>query len=180
MAGVRTGVSRSRVPDLAGRCDPVVERAIRDLYLRFYKFPASVTNVTQVTAPVEDNKKKPKTPASVSAYTIVFTIDGPVGDDQLTPSFTVNSLRDGYSPSVASLTADFAPDGSDLSINFLLEGVPMLAADLVVVNGTEGPSFANSFALPNKVAQGKRIRMKIVSSGNAAQVVGELVMKRVS
>lgn len=179
MANVNPGVSRDRVPNLAGRCDPVVERAIRDLYLRFYKFPAPVTNVTQTTTTVAPVAVK-KSTGTLNAYTIVFTIDGLVGDDQMTPSFTVNPLRDGFAPATASLTADFAPDGGDLKINFFLEGDQMLSDDLTLPDGETGPVQSTVWALPNKIPANKRIRMKIVQGSSAGQVVGEIVMKKLS
>ncbi len=171
---VSPGVSRDRVPVLAGRCDPLVERAIRDLYLRFYKFNP-VQNITQLAnptaAPVQLTKLK-----GTGAYTIVFTIDGLVGDDQKTPSFTVNKLRDGFTPLVASLTADFAP-GTDLAVNFLLDGVAMLSSDLTLPAGQLGPVTSSSFALSGKIGAGSKVRLHIVSGGGAGQVVGEVVMK---
>ena len=171
---VNPGVSRDRVPDLSGRCDPVVERAIRDLYLRFYKFPAPQTTIQQIApaaAPVQLSKV-----LGTGAYTIVFTIDGLVGDDQLTPSFTVNQLRSGFSPVVVSLTADFAPNGT-LSVNFTKNGMTLLSSDITIPTGQTGPAFSTSFALAGAFNQGDKIRMKINSGAGAAQVVGEIVVK---
>lgn len=177
MTRVSPGVSRDRVPVLAGRCDPLVERAIRDLYLRFYKFNAPVTNITQ--NPVVEVPEKKSTGRAIGAYTIVFTKDGFVNDDETSPSFTVNTLRDGFTPYKASLTADFAP-AATLNVQFLLEGVNLLSAPLSLDSGDEGPVFTQSFAIPGKVSAGKRIKMKILDNGGAGQVVGEIVMRKVA
>lgn len=175
MARISPGVSRDRVPDLAGRCDPTVERAIRDLYLRFYKFAAPVTNITQ---PVAAAPEVAKAKGVANAYTIVYTIDGLIGDGQKTPSFTVNQLRDGFAPLVASLTAEFAPS-TDCKINFQLGGVNMLTSDLTLPAGQMGPVTTTGWALGGSVAVGKKIKMIINSGGGAGQVVGEIVMRKV-
>lgn len=175
MAQVNPGVSRDRVPNLAGRCDPLVERAIRDLYLRFYKF-SPVQNVTQTVQaqplPVQLTKLK-----GTGAYTAVFTIDGLVGDEYISPSFTINQLRNGFSPVVVSLTAEHAPDGTGLKVNFLLNGVAMLHTDLVLPAGQMGPVFSQDFALTGKVGIGDKVQLHIIIGAAAAQVVGEIVFK---
>lgn len=174
----RVGVSRSRVPNLAGRCDPLVERAIRDLYLRFYKqTPGGTTVVNQpvVEAPL---KKSAGQRASDNAYTIVFTIDDIVETDFETPSFTVNPKRNAFKPFICSLTADFAPSDSDLKVNFFLDGVQLLTDDLTLPVGELGPVTSSDFALSNRVSTNQKFRMKIIQSGGAAQVVGEIVMNK--
>lgn len=171
------GQSRDRVPILAGRCDPVVERAIRDLYLRFYKFTGPTTTVIQ---PVQATPDVPKPKVSSLAYTIVFTIDGLVGDDQITPYFTDLLLRDGYAPYVASVTAVFPPGGDGLKVNFLLEDHPMLTDDLVLPAGQNGPATVQAFHLSGAVPVNQKFQFHIVEGGGAGQVTGQIVMRKVT
>lgn len=177
MARVSPGVSRDRVPVLSGRCDPVVERAIRDLYLRFYKFQAPTTVVNN---PIQVAPETPKKVISTNAYTIVFTIDGLVGDDQITPYFTDLLLRDGYAPYVASVTAVFPPGGDGLKVNFLLEGADMLGTELVLPSGQNGPVTTQAFALAGQVPVNQKFQFHIVEGGGAGQVTGQIVMRKVS
>lgn len=170
-------VSHDFVPNLTGRCDPIVEQAIRDLYLRFYKFnPAVTQNITQAGGTSEVVKGVTQ---SDQAYTITFTKDGTTNDGELSPSFTVNAKRDKFKPLVMSLTADGPPVTSDLTVNFQLEGVDMLITPLKITVGNNGPVTSTVFALPATIPVLKRIRMKIITSGGASQVVGEIVMDKI-
>lgn len=168
-------LSHDFVPNLTGRCDPIVEQAIRDLYLRFYKFNP-VQNITQqVSGPLVPQELTGNIGVS-SAYTITFTKDGTVTSAEMSPSFTVNKLRDGFKPIIMSLTADGAPSTGDLTVNFQLMGVDMLASPLTLPNGQVGPVTTTLFALPDSIPALQKIRMKIVNGGDAFQVVGEIVM----
>ncbi len=113
-----------------------------------------------------------------AAYTIVFTKDGTVVTDEMSPSFTVNRARDGFKPLIMSLTADGAPSDGDLQVNFQLMGVDMLASPLTLPNGNTGPVTTTLFALPDAIPALQKIRMKIVNGAEAFQVVGEIVMQR--
>lgn len=174
----RVGVSRSRVPDLVGRCDPLVERAIRDLYLRFYKQNSNVTQIVNQPVVATPLKKSAGNTATVNAYTIVFTLDDLAETGFETPSFTVNPKRNAFAPFICSLTAETAPSDADLKVNFFLDGAQLLTDDLTLPIGQLGPVTSATFAIPGRVSTGQKFRMKIIQSGSAAQVVGEIVMNK--
>lgn len=119
------------------------------------------------------------TPVAASgpaAYTIVFTFDGLPFDGQISPSFTVNQLRDGFSPVVVSLTAEGAP-ATECSVNLLIGDKNVLTADLVLPAAGLGPVYSQQFAI-RAMPAGTKIRASINLAGNSSQVVVELVMGR--
>jgi hypothetical protein len=117
-------------------------------------------------------------------YTIVFTKDGGVANGEASPSFTVNESREGL-PVKVSLTADTAPSGTSLSVQFSFKrpGLPtanVLSSPVILPVGSEGPVYATNFTFDNFWAAGTKVKMSIITAGAAGKVVGEILMRRSS
>lgn len=101
--------------------------------------------------------------------TIYFTFDGLAADGQESPFAQIMANRAGFTPTAVSVCA-VTPPTSDCEINLQIEGVDMLADNLVLPAGDQGPVFTTAFALGGALPKGTLIQAIIVVSGDASQV----------
>lgn len=146
--------------------------------LRKYISPQQVTQAQETSTTPEVQ--------AITAYTMVFTKDGLVNDNEKSPSFTVNELRTG-TIFAASLTAEIAPSVEALKVNFLVS-IPgddddkklfLDDHEITLEIGAKGPSHSVEFQIAKTLPKDTKVRMLIVKAGLSEQVVGELVIKGV-
>lgn len=171
----KTKVSHDFVPNLTGRVDPIVEQAIRDLYLRFYKFAPSTTVINQA-APAAAPPAAAAVPGTGNApYALIFAFDGFPADGFTSPIATINQRRDGRRPFIVSFTCTSA-GSTDVHGNILINGVNLLSSDIIIPAGQTGPIYATVFALPSTLGVGTAVQAVIVLSGGCVQPTLELVL----
>lgn len=118
------------------------------------------------------------TSTGLDAYAIVFdgTAVGFTQPGEQIPAYVVGRDRSG-APEEAWLYALSAPVAIPLTINFTNNGVPMMARDLVLPIGKNGPVFATSFAV-GSLTHGDVIKTIITGGGDSFGVSMALVVKR--
>lgn len=131
---------------------------------------------------VEDQPAK-KTVAAVQPYSMVFTKDGFVNDDEESPFFGVD---DGNQGSIASVlvAARVAPSTGPLKVNWRvqrpgeLEASDLLVLPLTLEVDSKGPEFGTEIAIRDALPKGTLVYMVIVEGGSAEQVTGQVFLKR--
>ncbi len=101
--------------------------------------------------------------------TIYFTFDGFPADGEESPFAIIMANRAGFSPTAIAVSAVGAPT-SDCSVNLTIGGVKMLAADLVLPAGSQGPIFSSAFALGAAFPLGTLIESLVIKAGGAVQL----------
>lgn len=124
------------------------------------------------------------TPSAISDqhFSIPFSSVGAVSAGQLSAPFIVGTDRVGNptSISVAVPSVTQAPSGVPLIINLAMNGVNMLATNLVLPIGNEGPVSSSQFVNPlPKLAAGNKIVPVIIQAGGAQYVTIQLYITRI-
>lgn len=115
-------------------------------------------------------------------FSIPFSAPGPVTTGQISPPFIVGTDRVGNptSISVAVTSVSQAPATGPLIVNLNLNGIPMLATNLSLPVGNEGPVSSSMFITPlPKLSAGSKIVPVIISGGGASYVTIQLYVVRI-
>jgi hypothetical protein len=115
-------------------------------------------------------------------YSIPFSSVGPVSNGQISAPFIVGTDRVGNPTaiSVAVPSTSQAPTGVPLIVNLALNGTNMLATNLTLPIGAEGPVFSSQFINPLPVLlTGTKIVPVIVQAGGASYVTIQLYIVRI-
>lgn len=115
-------------------------------------------------------------------FSIPFSANGTVTAGQLAAPFIVGTDRVGNptSISVAVSSISQAPTTGPLIVNLAINGVNMLATDLSLPIGNEGPVSSSQFVTPMpKLSAGSKIVPVIIQAGGASYVTIQLYVVRI-
>lgn len=85
--------------------------------------------------------------SSGQAYTQVFSVSSSPADGEVSPPFVVQSGREGY-PIVAWVAAINGPSSDVCKVNIQYAGANLLASDLTLTAGSQGPVSTSTFNQP--------------------------------
>jgi hypothetical protein len=115
-------------------------------------------------------------------FSIPFSSSGSVTAGQISAPFIVGTDRVGNPTaiSVAVPSVTQAPTGVSLIVNLSMNGVNMLATNLELPIGNEGPVSSSQFVSPlPKLAAGNKIVPVIIQAGGASFVTIQLYIVRI-
>jgi hypothetical protein len=115
-------------------------------------------------------------------FSIPFSTSGPVTTGQLSAPFIVGTDRVGNpsSISVAVPSSAQAPTSGPLIVNLAMNGSNLLATNLQLPIGQEGPVSSSAFVSPTpKLAAGNKIVPVIIADGGASFVTIQLYVTRI-
>ncbi len=114
--------------------------------------------------------------SGLDAYTIVFNVPGFLGPDELIPAFVVGRDRVGR-PAEAWVYALGPPASVGAAFNVTKNGVNLLASDLALPVGANGPAFSTSIVGGVAFAHGDVIAL-VPESGSASGISFGLIVER--
>lgn len=115
--------------------------------------------------------------SGIEKPTIYFTFDGVPFDGEESPYAPILSNRDGFTPTEVAVSCVGPPTSTDAEINLTIAGLPMLAVNLVLPKGSQGPVFATAFALGGGLPKGTLIQAVVAIAGGATQMTIALALR---
>jgi hypothetical protein len=136
-----------------------------------------ITSAPQTPAQVA-NPPQPGTPGEVDQfYTMCFSVDGPV-DGYVSPPFVGGVNRDGVFIDIWIASTGF-PNPNPASINFLVNGAPLLTTDVIMPAGQTGPIHSSQMVSPLPVMGfDTKVTMKVTTASGITFLTGGIVVRR--